>query len=55
MLLQIKSLMKLKDNYMTPNEIIQKSILENRLSHLYLITGSKGEYRDQKILEVVKT
>ena len=55
MLLQIKSLMKLKDNYMTPNEIIQKSILENRLSHLYLITGSKGEYRDQKILEVVQT
>ncbi|HBD73946.1 MAG TPA: hypothetical protein DC003_00085, partial [Acholeplasmataceae bacterium] len=40
---------------MTPNEIIQKSILENRLSHLYLITGSKGEYRDQKILEVVQT
>ncbi len=40
---------------MTPNEIIQKSILEHRLSHLYLITGSKGEYRDQKILEVVQT
>lgn len=40
---------------MTPNDIIKKSIQDNRLSHLYLITGSKGDFRDQKILEVVQT
>lgn len=40
---------------MTPIDIIKDSLLKDRLSHLYLLIGNQGDYRDQVILEIVQT
>lgn len=40
---------------MTPVDIIKKSLLEDQLSHLYLLVGSKGDFRDKMLLKIVQT
>ena len=40
---------------MTPIDIIKDSLLKDRLSHLYLLIGNQGDYRDQVTLEIVQT
>ena len=40
---------------MTPIEIIKNSLLKDQLSHLYLLVGNQGDYRDQMILDIVQT
>lgn len=40
---------------MTPIDIIKQSLLKDRLSHLYLLIGNQGDYRDQMILDIVQT
>jgi DNA polymerase III subunit delta' len=40
---------------MTPVDIIKKSLLEDQLSHLYLLVGSKGDFRDKMLLQIVQT
>lgn len=39
---------------MTPLDIIKSSLEKDRLSHLYLLVGHQGDYRDQMILEMVQ-
>ena len=40
---------------MTPIDIIKNSLLKDQLSHLYLLVGNQGDYRDQMILDIVQT
>lgn len=40
---------------MTPVDIIKKSLLNDQLSHLYLLVGSKGDFRDKMLLEIVQS
>jgi DNA polymerase III subunit delta' len=40
---------------MIPIDIIKRSLLKDQLSHLYLLIGNQGDYRDQMILEIVQT